>query len=112
MIVTNIFYIPNKGAEAIECDSIKLLANLGMENDYHAVGGDKQLTWEDKDLRRSNEVFSELYFICEYRTCQREWSEDATVVYHLKQTNLVLLVWSHILILFYWGKKFRVIFPF
>lgn len=29
-------------------------------------GGYKQLKWEDKDLHRLKEVFSELYGICEH----------------------------------------------
>ena len=42
-MITNIFYIPAKGEEPVSCTSIKLLVNLGMDNDYHATGGDKQL---------------------------------------------------------------------
>ena len=50
MMISNIFYIPNKGSDGVECESIKLLADLGMEKDYHAVGGDKQLTIITKEL--------------------------------------------------------------
>lgn len=49
-MITKIFYIPNKGTDAVPCTSANLLANLGMENDYHAVGGDKQLSIITKEL--------------------------------------------------------------
>ena len=42
-MIRNIFWIPGKGENKIASSQATLIKDKGMMNDYHAVGGDKQL---------------------------------------------------------------------